>query len=735
MTKYVIDPTGLGNVAAEYDGNGNLVTRYDNGLRLVSRVDAAGIPDFYTFSAIGNTSELTGNAGTVVNTYAYDPFGISLSKSEAVENSFEFVGEYGVMDEGSGLEFMRERFYDTITGRFFEQDPIGLSGGNNLYSYANNKPQELVDPRGTFAFDTFPMDLPMDHIHIDPWEGQDPPHFSDPFHPVPSPYCDDGGNCIPVLRPVPDPGPFLRPSPDPGPFLRPAPPLDPPFNPAPNNPNLIPQPDPRTPTPLPPPNQNPERHDDTSVTSADPNDKHGPGGYGEGVYVTSGTALAYQVQFENESDASAPARLITVTDRLDEDLDLDSLQLNEITFADQSIAIPTGLDHFETTVPFNANGTPIMVGVVAGLNRTTRELTLSLSAIDPQTGWFPEDPLIGFLYPNDSTGRGQGSISYSISPKAGLPSGTVINNRAKIVFDFNDPIDTPEVHNTLDTTAPSSSVATIPVTTSTEFTVNWSGSDEAGGSGIATYDVYIAVDATPFALWIAGTKTTSATIKGESSRTYAFYSIATDNVGHRQGTPAAAQASILILPLTWKNPLVPTDVDEDGSVSPLDVLTLINQINRGLSSDVLPAPSAESRPAPFFDVDGDGRLTPLDVLIVINFINAQGSNGEGESAIISETNKPFPIAATTFNFSAEGRLPSISELVKNRVRDQDPLTIGRERKTLVMQSTAFALPVPFVHANRLAGNESAKKTKREQTSGLDEALLEILAGDIQPHFH
>jgi hypothetical protein len=35
-----------------------------------------------------------------------------------VVNPFEYVGEYGVMNEGNGLEFMRARFHMPAIGRF-----------------------------------------------------------------------------------------------------------------------------------------------------------------------------------------------------------------------------------------------------------------------------------------------------------------------------------------------------------------------------------------------------------------------------------------------------------------------------------------------------------------------------------------------------------------------------------------------------------------------------------------
>jgi hypothetical protein len=47
---------------------------------------------------------------------------------------------------------MRHRWYDPTSQRFISRDPIGLSGGENLYSYARNSPADLVDPSGLIAW-------------------------------------------------------------------------------------------------------------------------------------------------------------------------------------------------------------------------------------------------------------------------------------------------------------------------------------------------------------------------------------------------------------------------------------------------------------------------------------------------------------------------------------------------------------------------------------------------------
>ncbi len=49
-----------------------------------------------------------------------------------------------------GFPFMHTgaRYYDPSTGRFLQRDPIGISGGLNVYAYCGNNPVIRIDPSG-----------------------------------------------------------------------------------------------------------------------------------------------------------------------------------------------------------------------------------------------------------------------------------------------------------------------------------------------------------------------------------------------------------------------------------------------------------------------------------------------------------------------------------------------------------------------------------------------------------
>jgi hypothetical protein len=373
--------------------------------------------------------------------------------------------------------------------------------------------------------------------------------------------------------------------------------------------------------------------------SGDPNDKTGPAGFGDGGFIRPGV-MPYLVQFENDPDVGAtlPAQEVFVTDELDADLDLSTLEFTGFGFNNFEFDVPPGLSHYETTIDLRPDGIDLLVHVVLDVDQPSRQLSATFRSLDPLTGQLPDDIEAGLLPVNDKElHNGEGFFRYRVRPLAGLPSGTEIINQASIVFDVNDPILTPTTLHTIDVDPPSSQVEALPeITTSTSFVVGWAGNDGTG-SGATSYDVFVSTDGDPFELWLDDTSNTSAEFSGEDKRHYRFYSVATDGVGHVEAAPLGFDAETTVSSLPWHNVKWPLDVSDDGLITPVqDVLPLVNELNlRVLIIDEtgalpVPPPPNVSLP-PYLDVNGDNLLTPVqDVLPIINYINVNPlTEGEG----------------------------------------------------------------------------------------------------------
>ncbi len=107
---------------------------------------------YYHLDHLGTPQEITSYEGEVVWSARYKAYGNLAQKDiEQVENNLRFQGQY--YDEETGLHYNRHRYYDPEHGRFINQDPIGLNGGDNNYQYAPN-PVSWIDPFGLACKDS-----------------------------------------------------------------------------------------------------------------------------------------------------------------------------------------------------------------------------------------------------------------------------------------------------------------------------------------------------------------------------------------------------------------------------------------------------------------------------------------------------------------------------------------------------------------------------------------------------
>ena len=345
------------------------------------------------------------------------------------------------------------------------------------------------------------------------------------------------------------------------------------------------------------------------VNSFDPNDKVGSQGAGEQRFLSGEVPLRYIVNFENHETATAPAQEVLITDKIQADFDIKTVNLGSISFGKTHVAPPSGTQTYseDVVVPGQILES-LIVRITASVNTSTRAVTWRLSAIDPLTGNPPNDPREGFLPPNINPPEGDGSVLLTVKPKVDLPTGTEIRNVASIVFDTNTPIVTPEWLNTLDNDKPNSAVSQLDTTqSSTSFTVQWTGADV--GAGIKDYTIWVSESGGTYVPWLTNTVDSSAIFSGVNGTTYGFYSTTRDQTGNTEAAPTIADTSTTI-----SVPVLRGDFDGDGCVSKADY-------------DILMADIRNSEPmSPDYDLNEDGVVNRADARTLVGlFTNPRGS--------------------------------------------------------------------------------------------------------------
>jgi RHS repeat-associated protein len=123
---------------------------------LISRQTNAGSV-FYAFDPQGSVSQRRDATGNLLTTSNFDAFGTATSTASSTD-PFGYGGQLGyVTDPETGLLLLGHRYYDAVSGRFLNRDPIGTAGGVNVYTYVVNNPTNLMDPIGAFSFFNSPF--------------------------------------------------------------------------------------------------------------------------------------------------------------------------------------------------------------------------------------------------------------------------------------------------------------------------------------------------------------------------------------------------------------------------------------------------------------------------------------------------------------------------------------------------------------------------------------------------
>ena len=154
----------------------------------------------------------------------------------------------------------------------------------------------------------------------------------------------------------------------------------------------------------------------------------------------------------------------------------------------------------------------------------------TLQSLDPMTMEPTNDLMQGILPVNYDGTSGIGEVMFEIGMKKGKTDGAKINNRAGIVFDYEDAILTPIWTNIVDAIAPSSVVSDLTIVNDSTLRVFANAFDAR--SGVWKYEWYVQHGANaPW--WKEGeTDSPSFDFRFYEDIDYGFYVLVTDSAGN-----------------------------------------------------------------------------------------------------------------------------------------------------------------------------------------------------------
>ena len=144
-TSYAFD--AFGNRTSMTVAGNTTTYAYDDNDRITSVTPPSpGSWYYYLADSLGSTMAVVDASGAVQDSYTYDVYGTP-SKTGSPANEFDFAGQ---QTDGTGLQYLRARYYDPATGTFLSRDPLASSPNRraNSLSYGAASPANLTDPSG-----------------------------------------------------------------------------------------------------------------------------------------------------------------------------------------------------------------------------------------------------------------------------------------------------------------------------------------------------------------------------------------------------------------------------------------------------------------------------------------------------------------------------------------------------------------------------------------------------------
>lgn len=155
----------LGNIISQYSLGGQLLYTsnerigvgteyiYLGGSLVAQRENSSTgtVIKYQHTDALSSPIATTDTNKAIIEKTEYEPYGAQTNR--ALKDGPNFTGH--VLDSATGLDYMQQRYYDPMIGRFLSVDPVAANSNTgsvfNRYDYAFNNPYRFTDPDGRFA--------------------------------------------------------------------------------------------------------------------------------------------------------------------------------------------------------------------------------------------------------------------------------------------------------------------------------------------------------------------------------------------------------------------------------------------------------------------------------------------------------------------------------------------------------------------------------------------------------
>ena len=306
--------------------------------------------------------------------------------------------------------------------------------------------------------------------------------------------------------------------------------------------------------------------------------------------------VGYDIEFENDPEiANSAAHCIVIENQLDPTkFNLKSFTPKEITLSGKKVELD-GSKSFVKTLDLRPEIDAI-AELQCAYNVQTGLIRWTFTSLDPMTMEPTDDIMQGVLPVNHDGKSGIGNVTYMVDLLKSFPDGTQIPNKASIIFDTNEPIETPLWVNTIDAVCPEGRVTEAVLANDSTATIRCEGSDAR--SGVWKYEVYVQYGSGELWEKVGECPADSAEISFRvyDGMDYGFCALAVDSAGNVEVKEMAREASLG----TYLN----GDANADGTV---DIEDVVNAMRYFLGkTDVIYLKAA--------DITGDGQIDIEDVV-------------------------------------------------------------------------------------------------------------------------